>query len=85
MTEPTVQNAVTTKKRLSGVVVSDKMQDTVVVLVDRFVEHPKYKKYIRRSKRYKADDRGNTCKVGDKVTIEETAPISKDKRFKVVK
>lgn len=73
-----------TKKILSGVVVSDKMKDTVVVEVGRFVEHPKYKKRIKINKKYKAHDTGNTKKVGDKVEIEETKPISKTKHFKVV-
>lgn len=72
------------KKTLTGVVVSDKMKDTVVVSVNRFEKHPKYGKYIKISKKYKADDKGNTKKVGDKAVIEETRPISKDKHFKVV-
>lgn len=72
------------KKQLVGTVVSDKMKDTVVVLVSRFVKHPKYDKYISKDKRFKADDKGNTKKVGDKVTIEECAPISKDKKFRVI-
>ncbi|HYC34717.1 MAG TPA: 30S ribosomal protein S17 [Candidatus Paceibacterota bacterium] len=74
----------TKKKTLSGVVVSDKMKDTCVVLVERYVKAPKYGKYIQRSKKYKADDKGNTKKIGDKATIEECAPISKDKHFKVI-
>jgi small subunit ribosomal protein S17 len=74
----------TRKTKLKGRVVSDKMKDTVVVLVSRYVKHPKYKKYVKRDKRYKAHDAGNTCKVGDTVSIEECAPISKDKRFRVV-
>ncbi len=73
-----------TKKVLTGVVVSDKMKDTIVVSVSRFVRHPKYDKYFEINKRFKAHDAGNTHKVGDKVSIEETAPISKDKRFKVI-
>ncbi len=71
-------------KTLDGVVVSDKMDKTIVVLVSRFVMHPKYKKYLKKSKKYKAHDEGNTYKVGDKVTIIETRPISRDKHFKVV-
>jgi small subunit ribosomal protein S17 len=74
-----------TRKRLSGVVVSDKMQDTVVVSVNRYFKHPKIKKYIKRSKRYKVHSAGFDVKVGDKVEIEETKPISKTKRFKLVK
>ncbi len=73
-----------TKKTLSGVVVSDKMQKTVVVKVDRYVKHPKYQKYYTISKKYKAHDEENKFKIGDKVEIQETNPISKDKKFKVV-
>lgn len=73
-----------TKKTLTGVVVSDKMKDTIVVSVDSYSKHPKYQKYQSKSKRYKAHDAGNTKKIGEKVTIEETAPISRDKRFKVI-
>lgn len=71
-------------RTLSGVVVSDKMKKTAVVLVTRFVKHPKYGKYFKVSKRYKAHDENNSLKVGDKVTIKECPPISKDKRFKIV-
>ncbi len=73
------------KKKLSGIVVSDKMNKTVVVSVSRFVKHPKYKKYIKKNKKYKAHDETNQYKVGDRVTIEETRPISKDKHFIVIK
>ena len=72
------------RKTMSGVVKSDKMKDTVVVFVSRFVKHPKYGKYIAITKKFKAHDKGNTKKVGDKVTIEECAPISKEKHFRVV-
>ncbi len=72
-------------KTLSGVVVSDKMKDTIVVNVTRFVKHPKYKKYHKINKKFKAHDAGNTAKVGDKVTIRESRPISKDKNFVLVK
>ena len=72
-------------KFLKGVVVSDKMDKTVVVSVSRFVKHPLYGKFYQINKKYKAHDEGNTCKVGDKVEIVETRPISKDKKFKVVK
>lgn len=72
------------KKLMSGVVVSDKMKDTATVLVSRFVKHPKYGKYISISKKFKAHDAGNTKKIGDKVTIEECAPISKDKHFRII-
>jgi len=73
------------KKKLSGVVVSDKMNKTITVLVNRFVKHPKYGKFMKISKRYKAHDEGNDYREGDKVQIEETKPISKGKTFKVVK
>lgn len=69
---------------LKGVVVSDKMDKTVVVTVSRFVKHPLYGKFYKISKKYKAHDENNAFKVGDKVEIVETRPISKDKRFKVV-
>jgi len=71
-------------KVLEGVVVSDKMDKTVVVLVERFVKHPKYGKFYKKSDKYKAHDEENRCKVGEKVTIIETIPLSKDKTFKVV-
>ncbi len=73
------------KKVLSGVVVSDKMDKTITVLVNRFVKHPKYGKFMKISKKYKAHDEENEHKEGDKVQIEETKPISKDKTFKVIK
>lgn len=71
-------------KTLRGVVVSDKMKDTVVVEVSRYAKHPKYGKFVTTRKRHKAHDEGNTKKVGDKVEIEKVRPISKDKHFKVV-
>ncbi len=70
---------------LSGIVVSDKMDKTVVVSVSRFVKHPKYGKFYKINKKYKAHDEENKYKTGDKVEIIETRPISKDKRFRVVK
>jgi small subunit ribosomal protein S17 len=71
-------------RTLAGVVTSTKMKDTIVVNVSRFVKHPKYGKYIKADKKFKAHDMGNTREVGDKVTIEECAPISKDKHFRLV-
>ncbi len=71
-------------KVLKGIVTSDKMKDTIVVSVTRFVQHPKYLKRLKISKKFKAHDAGNTKKVGDAVLIEETRPISKDKHFKVI-
>ena len=71
-------------KIFRGVVVSDKMQDTVVVAVTRFVKHPKYHKFQKLVKRYHAHDAGNTKQAGDQVQIQECRPISKLKKFKVV-
>ncbi len=73
------------KRVLTGVVTSDKMTDTITVKVDRYVKLPKYNKYVTISKKFKAHDAGNTKKIGDKVSIIETAPISKDKHFTLVK
>ena len=72
------------KRVLQGVVVSDKMDKTVVVRVERRVMHPVYKKFIRRSKKYAAHDEANAHKVGETVRIEECRPISKSKRWTVV-
>ena len=69
---------------LKGVVVSDKMQKTVVVEISRMKKHPKYKKYFKVTKKFKAHDENNTHKTGDKVLIQETKPMSKEKRWKVV-
>lgn len=72
------------KQHISGLVVSDKMDKTVVVKVDIRKRHRKYKKYYTISKRYKAHDEMNEYHVGDKVVIESTRPISADKKFKVI-
>ena len=72
------------KRVLTGRVVSDKMDKTVTVLVERRVMHPLYKKFIRRSKKYAAHDGSNLCKEGDVVQIEECPPISKRKAWLVV-
>lgn len=72
------------QKTLTGVVVSDKMKDTVTVRINRFVKLPKYKKYVLRSKKYLAHNPGNTAHVGDRVTIRSSRPISKRKHFVVV-
>jgi small subunit ribosomal protein S17 len=72
------------KRVLTGTVVSDKTDKTVVVLVERKVKHPLYGKIIRRSKKYHAHDEGNTFKEGQTVRIEECAPISKLKTWKVI-
>jgi small subunit ribosomal protein S17 len=71
------------KKTQTGVVVSDKMEKTVVVKVDRLVKHSVYNKYIKRSAKYKAHDETNSCKIGDRVIIAESRPLSKDKCWKV--
>ena len=81
---PKTINAESKRKIMTGIVTSDKMTNTVVVKVSRFVKHPKYDKYISITKKFKADDKGNTKKIGDKVTIEECAPISKDKHFRII-
>lgn len=75
-------NSVTAQgKTLQGVVVKTAMKDTCTVEVSRYVQHPKYKKYFTQSKKFLVHDAGNTAGVGDKVTIRETRPISKRKRF----
>ena len=71
------------RKVRDGVVVSDTMDKTVVVLVERRVKHPKYHKTVTKSKRYKAHDETNDAGIGDRVRIVETRPMSKDKRFRV--
>jgi small subunit ribosomal protein S17 len=71
-------------KKLTGTVVSNKMKDTIVVEVSSYEKHPKYDKFIKSSKKFKAHDAGNTKNIGEKVEIVETAPISKDKHFKIV-
>ena len=73
-----------TRKTRTGIVVSDKMQKTVVVAIERRVAHPVYGKMITRTKRLKAHDEANSAKTGDTVRIVETRPLSKDKRWRVV-
>jgi small subunit ribosomal protein S17 len=73
------------KKQLTGIVVSNKMQKTVVVEVEKLKRHPKYKRIYKVHKKYKAHDEKGECKVGDKVIIEECRPISKEKRWRVIK
>ena len=72
------------KKLYTGIVVSDKMDKTAVVNVSRTFQHARYKKTVRKQKKYKAHDEQNQCKMGDKVTIVESSPISKDKRWEVI-
>ena len=72
------------KRVMQGVVVSDKQDKTVTVLVERRVMHPLYKKYVKKSKKYAAHDENNSSKVGDTVSIQECRPLSKRKRWEVV-
>ena len=72
------------RKTRVGLVVSDKMEKTVVVSIERRVQHPVYGKMVRRTKRFKAHDEMNEAKTGDTVRIMETRPMSKDKRWRVV-
>ncbi|WP_022664597.1 30S ribosomal protein S17 [Desulfospira joergensenii] len=71
------------KRELIGLIVSDKMDKSVVVRVERFVQHKVYKKFIKRYKKYHAHDATNECRLGDEVKIIETRPLSKLKRFRV--
>jgi small subunit ribosomal protein S17 len=71
------------KKTREGVVVSDKMTKTRVVVIERVFRHPQYERVITRSKRLKAHDESNASKVGDRVLIEETRPLSKEKRWRI--
>ena len=73
------------KRIMQGVVVSDKMDKTVVVRVERRIMHPIYKKFIRRAKKYAAHDETNTAKIGDVVRIRESRPLSKRKRWELVR
>lgn len=73
------------RKTRVGTVVSNKMDKTIVVLVERLVHHQMYHKFIRRRNKFKAHDAQNACQTGDRVLIEESRPISKDKRWVVVK
>jgi len=74
----------TRRKVRVGSVVSDKMTKTVVVRVERLVQHPRLKRTVRRFKKYKVHDENETCRVGDVVSIMETRPLSKEKRWRVV-
>jgi len=72
------------KKVFTGKVISDKMDKTVVVAVTRLMQHPVYKKAVKRTTKFKAHDEGNRCRIGDIVSIIESRPLSKDKRWKVL-
>lgn len=71
------------RKRMVGVVVSDKMDKTIVVVVNRLVQHPVYKKYVHRRARFKAHDEQNTARMGDKVEIIQSRPLSRTKRWRL--
>lgn len=79
------QEKTTKRKTRVGTVKSNKMDKTVVVTVERLVQHPKYRKYIKRRNSFAAHDAENACNVGDRVLIEESRPLSKTKRWVVVK
>ena len=84
MTNPQQTEARNARKSRTGLVVSDKMEKTVVVAIERRVPHPVYGKMVTRTKRLKAHDEENSAKVGDTVRIVETRPLSKDKRWRLV-
>ena len=71
------------RKTLIGIVYSDKMDKTVVVKIERLVKHPRYKKYVKKGAKYKAHDEKNECHTGDTVSIIETRPLSREKRWRV--
>ena len=73
----------THRRKMTGVVVKDKMDKTVVIEVEKFLKHPKYHKYLKTKKRYKAHDEKSECKIGDRVMIMESRPLSKEKRWVV--
>jgi len=72
------------RKTRTGKVVSDKMDKTIVVVVERHMKHPLYKKVIKRTYKLKAHDENNECNIGDTVKVMETRPLSKDKRWRLV-
>lgn len=72
------------RKTRMGRVVSDKMDKTIVVLVETSKRHPLYKKAVKRTKKFKTHDENNECKIGDRVKIMETRPLSKDKRWRLI-
>ena len=72
------------KTRIEGIVISSKMNKTIVVKVERLVKHPVFHKYIKRHVKYKAHDEANVCQIGDRVMIAESRPLSKEKRWRMV-
>ena len=79
-----MENIQKNKRELIGSIVSDKMDKSVVVQVERFVQHKVYKKFMKRYKKYHAHDEKNVCRIGDTVKIIETRPLSKLKRFRII-
>lgn len=79
-----MENIQKNKKELIGLIVSDKMDKSIVVQVERFVQHKVYKKFMKRYKKYHVHDEKNECKIGDTVKIIETRPLSKLKRFRMI-
>lgn len=80
-TQPKIE---TQRQTFTGVVVSDKMKDTAVVVIERYIKHAKYHKFMTKKTKLMAHDVGNTKKIGDKATIEACQPLSKNKSFKVI-
>ncbi|MBW2653949.1 MAG: 30S ribosomal protein S17 [Deltaproteobacteria bacterium] len=78
-----MENIQKNKRELIGLIVSDKMNKSVVVRIERFVQHKVYKKFMKRYKKYHAHDEKNECRIGDSVKIIETRPLSKLKRFRI--
>jgi len=72
-----------TKRQVVGTIVSNKMDKTVVVMTERLIKHPLYKKYIRQRNKFRAHDQDNACGIGDRVLITESRPLSKTKRWRV--
>jgi small subunit ribosomal protein S17 len=72
------------KTKIEGIVISSKMDKTIVVKVERLVKHPVFHKYVRRHVKYKAHDEANGCQIGDRVMIAESRPLSKEKRWRMV-
>jgi len=85
MREATAVSERNLRKTRNGRVVSDKMDKTIVVAIEDSVKHPLYKKIVKRTVRFKAHDENNECRIGDRVQIMETRPLSKDKRWRLVK
>ena len=85
MNSSTATQPTNSGRTMQGVVVKTAMKDSATILVERYVKHPKYKKYAMRTKKYLAHDPGTTASIGDKVTIRSCRPLSKNKHFELVK